>query len=176
MRIIIPIIVFITVALTLTWILALYVNLPAELLPLGLANTIRGIPYIELQLLYLLGGDPLHTSNPYLKGLLLNFEAYPYFNLIVWFASGLTAGFISDNYLKSVLTGLNSAILLGLISWVIYWGALYGFEISFLVNSSMIYQLSYYILGGLKPSWIGVLGGLTGYLISKKKRCNSIVS
>lgn len=170
MRIILSITVFIAVSLTLTWIIVLYVNLPAELLPFAFTNTIRGIPYIELQILYLLGGDPLHTSNPYLKGLLLNFESYPCFNLIVWFSSGLIAGVISDSYLKSILTGLNSAILLALISWVIYWGVLYGFEIAFLVNSSMIYQLSFYVIGGLKASWIGVLGGLTGCLIGKKNK------
>ncbi|WEU40510.1 MAG: hypothetical protein OdinLCB4_000840 [Candidatus Odinarchaeum yellowstonii] len=168
MRIIVPIIIFIAVTLTLTWILVFYVNLPAELLPLGFSNTIKGTSYIELQLLYLLGGDPLHTSNPYLKGLLLNFEAYPYFNIIVWFTAGVIAGFISDSFLKSALTGLNSGILLGFISWVIYWGVLYGFEISSLITSSTIYQLSFYVLGGLKCCWIGVLGGLTGFFIRRR--------
>jgi len=170
MRIIFPIIIFIIVALTSTWLIVMFIDMPAILLSPSFYNYIRNIPYIELQILYLLGGDPLHSSNPNHRGLLLNFNGFPLFNVMIWFFSGIVAGIFTGNYLKGLLTGLNAVILIAVISWIFYWGSLYGFDVSVLLTGGMMYQLSLYLIGGLKSSWLAIIGGLIGSILGKKLR------
>jgi hypothetical protein len=119
-----------------------------------------------VQFLFILGGDPIHSSNPLNNGLLLNFDTFPYYNMVIWFSAGIVTGVFSQNLIKGSLAGLNSGITIALIGWIVYWTILYGFDVNALMSSQMLYLLNIYIVNGLKIGFFSFLGGLIGAFIS----------
>lgn len=167
MRIGFSILIGVTVALASTWIIVTFIDLPPELISESFYSLIRGLPYIEVQFLFILGGDPIHSSNPINHGLLLNFNVFPYFNTAIWLAAGIVAGIFTQGLLKGVLAGLNTAIVVAIIGWVVYWAILFGFDFNAIMSSEMIYLLGIYCANGLTAGLFAAVGGLLGGLIGK---------
>ncbi|MHA1754775.1 MAG: hypothetical protein ACTSYR_04590 [Candidatus Odinarchaeia archaeon] len=156
------------VAIISTWIIVMLVNLPPELIDDSFYTFIRSLPYIELQFLFILGGDPINHSEQIYQGLLLNFNAYPYINVALWFSSGFVGAIFTRNIIKGVGVGINAGIVTAIIGWFLYWAILFGFDINALMSSQMLSLLNTYCVNGLIDSIFASIGGLIGGIVGSK--------
>ncbi|MHA1409575.1 MAG: hypothetical protein ACTSQY_04540 [Candidatus Odinarchaeia archaeon] len=161
-------IIAVAIAVLATWILVVFIGLPPELISPELQLFIRGLPYIELQFLFILGGDPITYSEDIYHGILLNTGVFPQFNVIIWIAVGFVGGIFTQSIIKGLAVGINTGIITTLIGWFLYWAILYGFDVNAIMSSEMLYLLSDYLVDGLIVSSFAIIGGVFGGAVGRQ--------
>ena len=156
-------------AILIVWILLLYGNIPPELMNAQAIDLIRNIPVLEMQFLFFLGGDPINQSNPLLHGILLNFDQFFLLNLLVWGGAGLVGGLVSRGIFRGAGAGLSAGILAVIISWILYWVIFFGLDINALINPASMILLRTWLIEGLKGGGAGLVGGLIGGAITRRR-------
>lgn len=157
-------------AILIVWLLLLYGNIPPELMNPQAVTLIRNIPALEMQFLFILGGDPINWSNPLLHGILLNFQEFFLLNILVWGGAGLVGGLVSRGIFQGAGAGLSAGILAVIISWILYWVIFFGLDVNALINTSSLVLLRTWLIEGLKGGGAGLVGGLIGGAITRKRQ------
>jgi len=158
-----------TVTIALLWGLITFNLIPPEILSESAVQTIREIKYAELQLLFILGGDPINA--PYIiHGILLNVDQFLVLNMLMWGLTGLIAGVLSRGPLKGIGAGISASILCVILCWFLYWGIIHSFEISATMSEQMFYVLKLWCIEGLKTCIPSSVGGLIGGSIMKNRK------
>jgi hypothetical protein len=151
-----------------TWIIITFIDLPPELINSQVTLFIRGLPYIEMQFLFILGGDPINFDDTTHLGILLNFDSFPYFNMIIWVSAGIVGGIFTQKITKGLAVGINTGIIMAILGWFLYWAILFGFDVNALMTANMLNLLNTYCVNGLKISIFATIGGLLGGAIGRQ--------
>lgn len=152
--------------IALLWMLIAFRLLPSSLVSNEVYQTISEIKYVEVQFLFLLGGDPINVPNVF-HGIILNFEDFPVLNILLWGFAGLVAGVFSKSLWRGIGSGISASILSVIFCWFFYWGIIHSFEIGALMSEEMFYLLKLWCIEGLKASIPASIGGAIGGLITE---------